>query len=87
MARTPRPDTVDRIRKDIDRGEAGDKTDYPDPAAAPLGTDDEAGGHPATEEELRIAREADNGRRPEGEAAPAEDRSRGRPSSAEETGD
>ena len=87
MARTPRPDNVDRFRKDIDRGEAGDKTDYPDPAAAPLGTDDEAGGHPATEEELRIAREAEIRRRPKGEEAPAEDRSRGRPNSAEGAGD
>ena len=82
---TRRKDNVDRFRKDIDRGEAGDKTDFPDPAAAPLGTDDEAGGHPATKEQLRIAREAEIRRRPsEREAeAPAVDRSRGRPNSAE----
>jgi hypothetical protein len=80
-----RKDNVDRFRKDIDRGRAGDKTDYPDPAAAPLGTDDEAGGHPATEEQLRIAREAEIRRRPSErkEEAPAVDRSRGRPTSAE----
>jgi hypothetical protein len=89
MTRHTRQDNVDRFRKDIDRGKAGDKTDYPDPAAAPLGTDDEAGGHPATAEELRIAREAEFRRRPSapGEGAPAEDRSRGRPTSTEETGD
>src|SRR4051794_27745647 len=34
---------ADRIRAEIDRGHTGDKVDWPDPAAAPLGTDDEAG--------------------------------------------
>jgi hypothetical protein len=33
-----------RLRDDIDRGRTGDKVDWPDPAVAPLGTDDEAGG-------------------------------------------
>lgn len=33
-----------QVRKDTDRGKTGDKVDYPDPAAAPLGTDEEAGG-------------------------------------------
>lgn len=40
----------DRLRDDIDSGKTGDKIPFPDPAAAPLGTDDEAGGatpHPA----------------------------------------
>jgi hypothetical protein len=31
------------LREDIDRGRTGDKVNWPDPAAAPLGTDDEAG--------------------------------------------
>jgi uncharacterized protein HemX len=31
------------LRHDIDHGRTGDKVDWPDPAAAPLGTDDEAG--------------------------------------------
>jgi hypothetical protein len=89
MAGDGRKDIIDRLRKDIDKGRAGDKTDYPDPAAAPLGTDDEAGGHPATEEELRIAREAEFRPRPSEreEEAPAVDRSRGRPNSAEGEGD
>jgi hypothetical protein len=83
-----RKDNVDRFRKDIDRGRAGDKTDYPDPAAAPLGTDDEAGGHPATQEQLRIAREAEFRRRPvRKEDAPAVDPSRGRPNAADEADD
>jgi hypothetical protein len=34
--------TTDRLRHDIDRGRGGDKVDNIDPAAAPLGTDDEA---------------------------------------------
>ena len=32
---------LDRLRADIDQGETGDKVPYGDPAAAPLGTDDE----------------------------------------------
>lgn len=33
-----------RLRADIDRGATGEKINFPDHAAAPLGTDDEAGG-------------------------------------------
>jgi hypothetical protein len=35
-----------RLRHAIDSGNTGDKVNYPDPAAAPLGTDDEAAGTP-----------------------------------------
>jgi hypothetical protein len=35
---------TDQLREQIDRGKTGDKVDFPDPAAAPLGTDDEASG-------------------------------------------
>jgi hypothetical protein len=59
--------TVDELRKAIDRGQAGDKTPGVDPAAAPLGTDAEAGGHPPTPAELAAEAEAirrDNPRRP-----------------------
>jgi len=82
-----RAPTSDRLRKDIDRGRAGDKTDFPDPAAAPLGTDDEAGGNPPSEEQLRIAREDEIRRRPSERDEPSAtvDRSRGRPNSAENT--
>lgn len=38
-----RAPTSDRLRYDIDRGMGRDKVDFPDPAAAPLGTDGEAG--------------------------------------------
>jgi hypothetical protein len=37
---------ADQLREQIDRGQTGDKVDFPDPAAAPLGTDDEAAGRP-----------------------------------------
>ena len=52
---TAEPPTADRVLHDISRGRAGDKVNHPDPAAAPLGTDDEAAGHPPSLEELRIA--------------------------------
>ena len=44
-AATP-PPTADaqRLRHDIDSGRTGDKIPVEDPAAAPLGTDDEAAG-------------------------------------------
>lgn len=53
-------DTVERLRRDLDAGRGRDKVDYPDPAAAPLGTDDEAAGTPITEEQLRMARADEN---------------------------
>ena len=36
---------ADELRHEIDSGRTGDKVAYPDPAAAPLGTDDEAAGY------------------------------------------
>lgn len=48
--------TTDRLRKDIDRGVAGDKVPFPDPAAAPLGTDDEAAGAPPSRASIATAR-------------------------------
>lgn len=53
------PATSDRLRHDIDRGRAGDKVPFTDPAAAPLGTDDEAAGTPPTPEQIRMARKAE----------------------------
>jgi len=38
--------TTAKLRHDIDRGRGGDKVDVIDPAAAPLGTDNEAAGTP-----------------------------------------
>ena len=38
--------TVEQLRNDIDAGRTGDKIDWPDPAAVPLGADEEAAGTP-----------------------------------------
>lgn len=38
--------TTEQLRTEIDAGRTRDKVAYPDPAAAPLGTDAEAGGTP-----------------------------------------
>jgi hypothetical protein len=55
MARSdPEPKTVDRLRGDIDRGLTGEKVPGSDPAAAPLGTDAEAGGVPPTRAEIEL---------------------------------
>ena len=45
MAQIP---TTDQLRHRIDSGSTGEKVDFPDPAAAPLGTDDEAAGNSPT---------------------------------------
>jgi hypothetical protein len=47
------PPTVEQLRADIDEGRTGEKVRYPDPAAAPLGSDDEAAGMSPTAEERR----------------------------------
>jgi hypothetical protein len=50
--------TIAQLRDDIDAGRTGDKVDWPDPAVAPLGTDEEAAGTPpdawAVETALRL---------------------------------
>lgn len=48
------PPTTDRFRADISRGRTGEKVNFPDPAAAPLGTDDEAAGHAPTSHEREM---------------------------------
>ena len=47
---------ADRLRSDIDAGRTGDKVPGSDPAAAPLGTDEEAAGTPITKERVELAR-------------------------------
>jgi hypothetical protein len=47
--------TTEQLRRDIDAGQTGEKIDFPDPAAAPLGTDDEASGNPPSAEQRRMA--------------------------------
>jgi cobalamin biosynthesis Mg chelatase CobN len=49
--------TTEQLRRDIDAGRAGSKVKAPDPAAAPLGTDDEAAGTPASPEAVLAARQ------------------------------
>ena len=48
-------ETAEQLRIAIDQGNAGDKVDASDPAAAPLGTDDEAGGTPNSASQVRLA--------------------------------
>lgn len=55
MAEDKAPETTDQLRHEIDSGRTGDKADWPDPAAAPLGTDDEASGNPPNSETVRKA--------------------------------
>lgn len=47
--------TTAQLRDTIDRGRTGSKVPFQDPAAAPLGTDDEAAGTPPTPDEIRAA--------------------------------
>ncbi|PVH27452.1 hypothetical protein DDE20_17690 [Pararhodobacter oceanensis] len=51
----PTAKTTAQLREEIDHGNAGDKVAFPDPAAAPLGTDAEAAGAPPTGDEIRTA--------------------------------
>jgi hypothetical protein len=51
-----------RLRHAIDRGATGDKVDAGDPAAAPLGTDEEAAGTPIPAEAADAAYRYETGR-------------------------
>jgi hypothetical protein len=57
-----RPGNPDRLRAAIDSGATGDKVDFPDPAAAPLGADDEAAGFPPTRSQVQEAEAREIGR-------------------------
>ncbi len=56
MANDAKP-TVEQLRNDIDRGRTGDKVEGADPAAAPLGTDEEAAGTPVSRGDLARTRQ------------------------------
>jgi probable non-F420 flavinoid oxidoreductase len=56
--------TAERLRHDIDSGRTGDKLPHPDPAAAPLGADDEAGGYSPRPHQLQAAAAAELSRSP-----------------------
>jgi hypothetical protein len=66
--------STEQLRHDIDQGRTGDKVRFPDPAAAPLGTDEEAAGTPidpqvvaqTRDAEARLARPTDAQRSAEG---------------------
>jgi hypothetical protein len=45
--------TTAKLKDDINRGRGGDKVNMFDPAAAPLGTDDEAAGTPPSPAEIQ----------------------------------
>lgn len=51
--------TAAQIREAIDAGRTGEKVAFPDHAAAPLGADEEAAGHPPSPAELRMTAEAE----------------------------
>ena len=55
-------DTVEQLRADIDSGRTGDKVSAPDPAMAPLGTDDEAAGTPPSPAAIALTRRLENSR-------------------------
>ena len=51
--------TMAQLRNDVDLGITGDKMKASDPSAAPLGTDDEAGGAPASPATIEQVREVE----------------------------
>jgi hypothetical protein len=55
-------DTVEQLRADIDSGRTGDKVSAPDPAMAPLGTNDEAAGSPPSPAAIALTRRTENSR-------------------------
>lgn len=67
-----------QLRDDIDSGRTGDKVPYGDPAAAPLGTDDEAAGRPPSGEATARAVAAET-RGPHSLDAPSVTEERSRP--------
>jgi hypothetical protein len=54
---------VTHLRSAIDRGKTGDKIPYSDPAAAPLGTDEEAAGTPLSRPAVSTALDTEMSRR------------------------
>ena len=58
------PPTSAELRDRIDRGQTGDKVPVVDPAAAPLGTDDEAAGTPPDAADVAAATRAETVHRP-----------------------
>ena len=63
-------DTIEQLRADIDSGRTGDKVSAPDPAMAPLGTDDEAAGTPPSLDGIALTRKLENARPPQPHSEP-----------------
>jgi len=63
----PNAPTSAKLKHDIDSGRGSDKIHAIDPAAAPLGTDDEAAGTPPTRRELDMAHRSEIGSLPSGD--------------------
>ena len=59
MTTDRRGPTSAQLRGDISSGRTGDKVAAIDPAAVPLGTDDEAAGTPPSREAIAMARKAE----------------------------
>jgi hypothetical protein len=57
---------VDQLRAAIDTGKTADKVDFPDPAAAPLGTDDEASGYSPSSAQVKQSLNAETVPSPRG---------------------
>lgn len=62
-ARRPATGTTSGLRKDIDAGRTGDKANAVDPAAAPLGTDEESAGKPLEAEVIAFAEQRERRRK------------------------
>ncbi|WP_141563212.1 hypothetical protein [Teichococcus rhizosphaerae] len=56
MAGNEAPARTEGLRHQIDSGQTGDKVAFPDPAAAPLGADDEAAGAAPSAAQIAEAR-------------------------------
>jgi hypothetical protein len=60
--------TTEQLRNAIDSGRTGEKIPGPDPAMAPLGTDDEAAGKPPSPASVELTRQIETKtRKPEQE--------------------
>jgi hypothetical protein len=66
-----RNSTGAQLKADINAGRTGDKVPAFDPAAAPLGTDEEAAGTPTPPEAWAAARRQEVGRAPATQGPPA----------------
>jgi hypothetical protein len=56
--------TTEQLRHDIDSGRGADKVRHPDPAVAPLGTDEEAAGTPIDPDVIAATRVQERRRSP-----------------------